>query len=118
MRVASGSLDISSVDTAVLQAAISQTLEIGAQTREARRFLYSARVLKRLRTALRTSNLDLVAKVLAETSAADVVDEAAPELRQTRDEVDNHTVITELSSALELGQARCVLGTQNGLCVM
>jgi hypothetical protein len=107
-----GQVDVTTVDTAALDRAITMAMDLGCVTTLAVDLLQAAKLVRRLRSVLKSGNWEWVGEVLAE---AREVKEKLPEasLREfqlAQDELDNRSILSHVASALATGGPRGAVG--------
>ena len=126
-----GQLDISTVDVGPLRAAVALAEEIGCKTAGARELLSTAKVVLRVRKALKDTsgeasagagvprrrpsgggswNVSAVRDVLSSAEGIRIAAVARPEMSAVQAEVDSRIVTSELMGALSIGAARGRVG--------
>lgn len=104
-RVYTGSIDLRPVNDAI---ALSQRL--GPKTQEAKQMLFTAKVVARLRMCLVNEDMPEAGLTLEAIRGKLLASVAMPEIRSIQDEVDNWTVIKELTTAITTGCASGTIG--------
>jgi hypothetical protein len=107
-----GELDLSSVDTVELDAAIAESTELGPKTEEADKLLQAAKLIRRLRAVLLANNWQWVGSVLLEARSNKGIfpQISLRELQLAQDELDNRAIIAQVTSALKTGGAAGPIG--------
>ena len=100
-----GSLDVRGVDTAELDAAITDASDTGVRTDEADKLLQAAKLIRRLRSVLLAGNWQWVGSVLLEARSAKHVFPSVSlrELQLAQDELDDRAIAAQVSAALKAG---------------
>ncbi|KAA0165511.1 hypothetical protein FNF31_01856 [Cafeteria roenbergensis] len=98
-------LDLDGVDTAPLDDAIDFAESLGCRTIEASQMLATARLVRRLRQALLAGALDSCRDLLDGVRGRVLAAVAAEEVQAIKHEVDDWTVVSELTAALQTGAA-------------
>ena len=110
-----GHLDLSSVDTTALVAALNHADALGIKTTEAGNLYAAAAAAYKLRTALLKDNWSMddgegVEAILAETESVPLSDLISGEIDLLRGEVHNRRIVMNLAQALARGGAKGPVG--------
>jgi sugar diacid utilization regulator len=107
-----GELDLRSIETADLDAAIADATDTGTKTDEGSRLLQAAKVIRRLRSVLLSGNWQWVGSVLLEArNCKNTFPQISlKELQLAQDELDNRAILAQLTSALRSGVASGAVG--------
>ena len=108
-----GELDMSTVDVKGLSAAITKCAEIGCKSSHAQQLMATAQFVRRLRTALSAGDFFGLEQVLWDIKERTTVPLVRDELRVAQEELNNHTIISELEAALSRGMAMGQVGHQS-----
>jgi hypothetical protein len=97
-RIATGAIDLKCIDDAI---ALAQ--KIGPKTQDAKQMLFTAKVVARLRSCLLKEDIAEAGLTLEAVRGKLLASVAFPEIRHVQDEVDNWSVLTDLSNAIAKG---------------
>jgi hypothetical protein len=98
-----GELDLEALSTKQLDQAIDYARSIGCRTIEASQMLATANLVRRLRQSLQAGDLTLCRELLEGVKGRVLAAVAAEEVQAIKLEVDNWTVVSELTAALQVG---------------
>ena len=98
-RIATGAIDLKCIDDAI---ALAQ--KIGPKTQDAKQMLFTAKVVARLRSCLLKEDIAEAGLTLEAVRGKLLASVAFPEIRHVQDEVDNWSVLTDLSNAIAKGK--------------
>jgi len=98
-------LDLDAVDPAPLDDAIDYAESLGCRTIEASQMLATARLVRRLRQALLAGDLERCRGLLEGVRGRVLAAVAAEEVQAIKHEVDDWTVVSELTAAIATGAA-------------
>ncbi len=86
-----------------------QAVEVGGLSAPAMHLLHCAELLLRLRRALVSSDWGSMTKTVAEALRVRMPEVCIPEVQAAKDELDNHTMLHQLTDALDKGHANGVV---------
>lgn len=98
-----GRLNTAVVDTVALEAAINTATTLEACTPEAKQLLFTARTILKLRKCVLRSDWKEAAAVLESIKGKLLASTSIPEVNMIQEEVDNWTVCSDLSRAIQKG---------------
>jgi myosin heavy subunit len=114
-----GDRDTSTIDLVTLDTAIAHALKLGCRTREAKRILQNARLVRQIRLAWRVYEHDGVSDLRSVLEQIEELEGFAPlpvaekEFQATVDEVNNYDICRKLEHAIENGKVRGEVGQIN-----
>ena len=105
-----GELDISGVQTNVLDRAIATAMELGCVSEEAELLLATAKFVRRLRSVLQTGKWDFVEQMMVAEQGVDYHRAGNEEIELVRREVNNRRSLAMMQEGLATGQVTGSIG--------
>ena len=109
-----GQLNLGDVDVENLDAAVRYALHIGSKTKTSNQMVATGQLVLSLRKAFLANDVPAARDLLEAVKGKVIAAVAADEIQAAKAEVDNWTVISQLSAAIASGAAQVRFGSSYG----